>query len=183
MPNDSPTLGDLFGVIRDQSSEELTKQIAGSDSLKIGAIPDVLRTPVARLVGGKLADLLDTPLVKILADAWKGAKAWKRLVDNPGEQLVQLNPHTISSTHRPKLQILQNEKPIGPPLVFEAEVTLNFENATLLIRDRRLRELRPGTARVEGTLSLSKVKLLKRSSKDYTLPGLLSFGQGIPISL
>lgn len=182
MSNDSPTLGDLFGVIRDQSSEELTKQIAGSDSLKIGAIPDVLRTPVARLVGGKLADLLDTPLVKILADAWQGAKAWKRLADNPGEQIVPLNPHTISSTHRPRLQILRNEEPIAT-LIFEAEVTLNFENATLLIRDRRLRELRPGTARVEGTLSLSKVKLLKRSSKDYTLPGLLSFGQGIPISL
>jgi hypothetical protein len=184
MPTDSPTLGDLFGVIRNQSSEEVTKQIAESQSLKeIGAIPEVLRTPVARLVGGKLADLLDTPLVKILADAWKGAKAWKRLAADSGEQVVPLNPHTISSTHHPTLQILWKEQPIGPPLTFEAKVTLNFENAALIIRDRTLRELRPGTTRVEGTLFLSRVKLLKRSSKDYTLPGVLSFGEGIPISL
>src|ERR1043166_2013450 len=167
MSDDSPTLGDLFGVVRNESSEAVTQEIAKSEGLKkIGAVPDVLRTPVARLIGGKLADLLDTPLVEILNKAWKGAKAWKRLADNPDEQLVPLNPHTITSTHHPKLQLLLDEKPVGPPLIFEVEVTLNLENAALLIRDRRIREFRPGTARVEGTLSLSKVKLLQGSSKD-----------------
>ena len=183
MSDDSPTLGDIFGVIRGESSEAVTKQIADSDNLKaIGPVPDALRTSVARLIGGKLADLLDTPLIEILSEGWKGAKAWKRVADNPEEQVVPLNPHTISSKHRPELKILRKEETIAT-LIFDVEVSLNFENAALLIRDRRIREFRPGTARVEGTLSLSEVKLLKRTSKDYTLPGLLSFDKGIPITL
>ncbi|MFZ5623593.1 MAG: hypothetical protein ACOY71_04075 [Gemmatimonadota bacterium] len=188
MPGDSPTLADLFGLGTEQAQEQVAKDLDASGALWAvehglsRAVPPGAHAAASAQLAAALAKLLDIPLIEILAGAWRGVMEFRKcLYDPPGQRrVVAFNRHTVMSEHKPTVDVLLNGQPLVS-LVFDVKAGIAFEQAAVVVQDRRFREFRPGIARFEATLGLSDVELLKRTSKDYRLPERLSFGEGIMI--
>lgn len=137
-------------------------------------------------VGAKVREALDIPLVSILGGAWQRYAQFEKYCDReryPPDvtSVVPLANHTISSTLDPYVEIFADDVSIGR-ISLNVELSIALEGATLSIRDGKFRSLRLVRGNVGGKLSCGDVVLLDLSSRQYELPGEISFGDGIPIA-
>ncbi len=191
MSDSGPTLSTIFGLDRGEPGERRITGVEATRALrdlkdKLGAdTPATIWSVVERQVGEAVGTALGIPLSSVLAGAWnKYEPLWEYcdpLRHPPGESSqVPLAAHTVSSHHRPFIEIVLGEKAIGA-LEFDVEVSVTLEAAVLTIMDGKFREITTGDAGVEASLSCEDSTLIKRELGDYRLPGKISFGEGIPI--
>lgn len=64
---------------------------------------------------------------------------------------------------------------------FKLTVKITLDAAKVAIENARFMALHVGSFKFKGTLLCEGVTLIERTSKDYTPPGTISFGEGIPI--
>jgi hypothetical protein len=127
-----------------------------------------------------------TPLTTVLAEAWSRYRPFLKYGDReryPPEMSSQetLLKHTINATFRPKVRVLVDGAEVGT-IDFEVALRLKLEGGEVTIQDGRITELRPGKCWIEGTLSCEGVVLAERASAEHPLPGVISFGEGIPVA-
>jgi hypothetical protein len=191
MTDRGPTLTTIFGLDHGERDERRLSGVEGTRAIrelrdKLGDdLPAAMWSVVQRQIGVALADALSLPLSGILAGAWNKYQPLWEYCDparHPPEESnqVPLATHTVASTHRPFIEIVLGEKAIGS-LEFEVELSVTFKSAVLTIQDGKFREIATGDAGVEGSLSCGEALLIKRAIGEYTLPGKLSFGDGIAI--
>jgi hypothetical protein len=161
-----PDLGDL--------RERLTR-------VSVPGFADAVRSTVAE----RLQAVLATPIDEIIGGALSTYRTLREYRDSkahpPDEvALVPLLTHTIESTHHPYLEILIDGLP-PRKIPFEVRAALVIDGATLQIQGGRIRELRVGSCKGEGSLSCGAVVLIEPKTRSIPLPGVIRFADGIPI--
>lgn len=191
MAENDLTLSTLLGL--DQGtpeerrlSEEAVERFAEHLRGEAAALAPGWRDAVAERIGETLRAACDVPVANVLAATWNQYRELLEYRDpekHPtGEfSLVPLRKHTIDSTHHPFVELYVGETRLGA-LEFEVKVEITLEGALLGIKNGRFRELRTGTSEVKATVSWEGATLLERPLEKYTLPGVIGFGEGIPIA-
>jgi hypothetical protein len=87
---------------------------------------------------------------------------------------VPLLEHTITSEHRPYVELFQGEVPIAR-LTFPVAVALKLEGVVLLVRRGRIERITAGTMTVQGTVKVEDFVLLEQKSPPLPIPGAVSF--------
>ncbi len=162
-----------------------TAVMRGTQAL-LSTAPSLLQNHVAQSVTEALRGALAVPLVDILTSAWTTRRELKQYLDRsrfPREELVDhaLGKHDIQSIHRPKLQIMLDQSPIGAEFEFDVTVALNVEAAILRVQDGRIMHAQIGKVSGSGTIKCEETALFARVAKPVALPQTLSFGSGVAI--
>jgi len=140
---------------------------------------------VFRTVAGGIADLLRLDLGVILVGGWKKMAELRRYTDRskyaPDETvLVEITQHTVTSTHKPSLDIVMNGEKIDN-VEFELKLTITIDGAVLTIRDGRILAVSPGACKVGGKLKCEDYTIFKRDSAPVRVPGSWTFKKPIEI--
>jgi len=137
-------------------------------------------------IAKQLNETLNVDVFELLAGAWEKFKQVRDCAErnkhSPGElAIVRLTDVEITSTNAPFLQATSNGIAL-PELNFKLELVAKFEALELVIRDARVRALRPGTASARVCLKYGKTKLYELPTPNWNLPGAIEMpGDGIPI--
>ncbi|MBZ5554583.1 MAG: hypothetical protein LAO21_17845 [Acidobacteriia bacterium] len=149
----------------------------GSKAIKWDAVSDVLAK--------KILETLDVPLLDILLPAWKKYREVEEFAD-PGKYppadtyLVSLAEHSVKSEHHPCVEVLfKGAKLTQIDFTLTAEFTL--EGFVLQIQGGRIKAIRPGTIKGQGSLALETTVVLEKDFGSIELPGMLQLGEGIPL--
>ena len=191
MTRDTATLTDFFDLENPQVRKDGLTAFEGTTALHgvktlLTAAPALLQKHVADSVADALKAALDMRIVDILATAWNTRRELRQYLDRakyPPDQIADhaLGRHDIRATHKPRLQIMLDNSPLGPEIEFDIAIALNLEAAVLRIQDARIMFARLGKVFGTGTIKCEGATLFSRPTKAVTLPFTLSFGPGLAI--
>jgi hypothetical protein len=189
MENTVPDLGEFFRAKGD-SRVPSTAAYAGDELARLRVqladeVPAGFWDTANDALADSLRQILSTPITEILAGGWNTYRSLRKYQDAkkypPDEViLVPLKEHKISSSHKPRIEILVNDQLVGT-IEFEIKLGLEIEMATLKIQGGKIREVEAGAITGTGTLTCGSATLLECKSKRIHLPRVLSFGEGLPI--
>ncbi|HLY07638.1 MAG TPA: hypothetical protein VKR31_17965 [Rhizomicrobium sp.] len=150
--------------------------------------PDLVRNFATESLSDALRSVLNVPLIDVLAAAWKTRHDLRQYCDQtkypPGEvSNYVLAGHVISSTHRPRFQVLFDGAPCGPDIEFDVDLSLTVEAACLEIVNARITKATTGTIQGSGQIRCAGATLVERQTKKVDIPGKFSFGEGIPLGM
>jgi len=189
MDTESFTLRDFFGneTISDAALENLhgKKVIREVADDMHEAVPEGKGHAVVNAVARHLDDLLGIEVSDILLRAWKKYEDLGRYNDPlryPPDQLflVPLTEHTISSKHKPALEIAAG-KLFKKTIPFDIALEMELTGFMLEIQGGKIITILTGECRGKGTVSCMGTLLINRESGEIRLPGSIALGDGIPI--
>jgi len=167
------TFSDRLGAGLDASAEskEIKDALASAaPGLPLGAVVD----GVARAV----RELLDVPVTGILVGAWERARDLRTALhktreSNGASELVPLLGHTITSEHRPSVEIMKDEVTIAR-LVFPMTLEFRLEGVVLRVSRGRISEILAGTIKVKATMKFGDFVIFQKAPKPIFIPDVLS---------
>lgn len=135
---------------------------------------------------GRLCDALDIEIGDILVWGWRKQReiaAYRNKENPPGVFYeVPLVEHTLTSKHSPGLKpVIDGITLPKVNLKFDIIMKLKIDGVILFIRDGKIMRASAGTCTGKGSIEYSGVTILEKKTGPFTLPGSLSFRQGIPI--
>jgi hypothetical protein len=151
---------------------------------RLTPVPPGLRVAARDQILDLIAGVLDQRLVDLLVRGWRTwdrlAAAARRTLEGPGTtELVELLDHEITSTHRPRVEVTFDGKPIA-----EIEVTLEaviqLHAVTAVLADGLLTSLRSGRADVSAELAIQSVTAMT-ATRAVELPVEIPLGPGIAL--
>ncbi len=185
--SDTLTLGDVLlsgvsalsdrlgaGLDAGAESKEIKDAIASAaPGLPLGAVVD----GVARAV----RELLDVPVSDVLVGAWERARDLRAAIQKTREsadasELVPLLSHTITSEHRPYVEIVKDEVAIAR-LVFPVKLEFRLEGVVLRVRKGRISEILAGTVKVKATMKFGDFVVFEKALTPISIPGALALPQ------
>ena len=183
MSNAEPTVGDLFPLSREELTQRLDEAIGSDGKARAWTAP--VRRLVVEEVTGRFGELLDIRLTDILAGAWCKYRSLRKYADRqhyPPEEsvVVPLVEHDIQSDHSPFIEVVINDTPVLK-LTFSVDLALHVDSAVVRIQDARIREIRPGSVNVKGSIAYGPAVIVERKSSTLTLPGAIDLGEGIAL--
>ncbi len=124
-----------------------------------------------------LRSALDLPFLDIILKAWGGLEELQAFLDPGPSELDQevvkpLARHSIQSEHRPRLEVLLDNVPLGE-IAVDLVLSAELEGFVLHIKGGRIVEIATGSISAGGTLGIAGKTLLELSSSPYALPGRL----------
>ncbi|MGW1718271.1 hypothetical protein [Streptomyces sp. NPDC002156] len=146
-------------------------------------------TPAAdQAVERELATVIDSflglDLLDLASGGWRKhaelTAAARRTRAVPGsEEVVALATHSITSSHRPFVDVFVDGTRIG---TLEVELTLLYQVAGLVavVRDACLARVRSGECTIDGTLTVQRIVLAERQGR-LDLPGTMRLREPIPL--
>jgi hypothetical protein len=174
MHNLSERLG--TGMDAGAESQEIREALANAaPGLPIGTVLD----GVARAV----QELLDVPVTDILGGAWARARDLRAAIQKTREsadatELVPLLGHTITSEHRPCVEIVKDDVAIAR-LVFPLKLDLRLEGVILRVRQGRISEVLSGTVKIKATMKFGDIVVLERALAPISIPGALEVAPAV----
>ena len=190
--NESPTtLKDLLdyrgGAL---TAEQLSvignsPNVAGISPKQGERFPADWNLSASQAIGQTLDGALLTPIANVLVGTWNKYHSllkYRNKADYPADELVEvtLADHSFNSTHEPRVKVLFNGKEIGE-VPFGIELALTINGARARIQDGKILSVATGKCHSEATLKCAGAVLIKKTSKDFTLPGNVPFTPAIPI--
>lgn len=138
-------------------------------------------------IKSKADDLLNIPIPDVLVRAWREAGILNKYTnkdeyDPEAIVFVELREHTITSNHKPHLDIEINNKSIGK-ITFDVNLELTVQGIILKIQDAKIKQIRTGIVNAAGVIFCEGVEITKKESGEIQLPGTIELGEGIPIAL
>lgn len=132
-------------------------------------------------------DLVDVPLADILVGAWKAHQQFAKYTDAklyPPDKVscVALMSHHIKSSHKPYIELTLDGAPAGQ-IDFEIALDILVEPGVLVIQDGKFKRIEAGRCQVTGSLACEGKTIVERSSREFSWPAGISFGEGIPIEV
>ena len=160
------------------------------ESLDIGEEAAEIRTALERAVPGlplgsvidgvsaSLQQALDVPISSLLVNAWDRSRELRAAIKQTQDQpkaavLVPLLAHTITSEHRPYVEVVVGGTPLAR-LVFPLKIAFTLDGFVLRIAGGRIAQATTGTLKIKGTLKFADFVLLEKSLPDVSLPGTLA---------
>ena len=190
MAEDDLTLSSLFfakadaegGAARDDGDGHVP---ALSIKETLTDLPEAMAEGVSSEVMKKLEGVLDVDLADIVLEGWGKYKELLQYRDRtryPPDQtiLLPLAHHEIRSVHKPYVDVLLDDKPIGR-VTFTVDLRLTFDGVVLVIRAGSIWEVKAGTCEGRGALSCGPVELVNRRIVKFDLPGRVKLPNGFPI--
>lgn len=178
----------LFGS-RAEAVDGFTRVLADHDVVsRSGAALGRLTSAAHRLLYERLAnvaaDLADIDVAAVVAGGWRTYAAltdaaW-RTRDRPGtEELVDLASHRIHSIHRPQVDVLLDDVPVGS-VDFELELDIVVRALAATVSEGRLTAVEGGRCTLRGRLSCLDVPVAAREA-EADLGAVLELGEGFPL--
>ncbi len=138
-------------------------------------------------IKSKADDLLNIPIPEVLIRAWRESGVLNKYTnkeeyDPEAIVFIELKEHTITSNHKPHLDIEINNRSIGK-ITFEINLELTVQGIILKIQDARIKQIRTGIVKASGVINCEGVEITKKESEEIQLPGTIELGEGIPIAL
>jgi hypothetical protein len=185
------TLTAFFAFDGSQPSDRQLQIIGAAGSLTAAGQALPRKPPLAvwagvsRAVSRALQQALEVNIADVLVAGWNTYQSLLEYADpakHPPQEVasVTLWEHTITSSHEPQVELLVNGKKIAT-VTCGVDLELQFESATLTIQGGKILEVKAGTCVGKGVLKCEGAVLMERSSAEVSLPGRLTFGEGIPI--
>jgi hypothetical protein len=177
MPGDDQTLRSLF------FSEGAPRNLSIKETLT--DLPEAMVEGVSSEVMENLQGVLDVSLVDVVLEGWGKYKELLQYRDRtryPPDQtiLLPLAHHEIHSIHKPYVDVLLGDRPIGR-VTFTVDLRLTFDGVVLVIRDGSIWEVKAGTCEGRGLLSCGAIELADRRIVKFDLPGRVKLPDGFPI--
>jgi hypothetical protein len=127
----------------------------------------------------QVGDLPDVNVADVLLGGWRTCgEVRKRIgesrLDPSRTVLMHLGAHTITSEHRPSIEIRSEGRAVAE-LVFPVAVEFAIEAVELTVRGGAVVEARTGDVRARGTVKLDEAVLFERESAPMPLPGKMVF--------
>lgn len=150
-----------------------------------GLVPPGARQALAGAAERALPAAMKLPLAPVLAGGWNKLRVvfkYRDIQKYPPHEvyLVSLGAPAITSTHHPYIEVLLNGQPL-PRVELDLVLALTFETAVLRIQDAKIKEVQVGKCQGKGTLKYKEAILLDRATREFTLPGAISLGDGLAI--
>ena len=160
------------------TSLETSEEAAEIKGALAKAVPGLPLRPIIEGVSKGLETALDVPISSMLAGAWDRARelraAMKETRDSEKEAvLLPLLDHTITSEHRPYVDVVLNGTAIAR-LVFPLTVTFHLEGIVLRIAKGRIADVLAGQMTIKATLKFSEFVLIEKALPPITIPGALA---------
>jgi hypothetical protein len=148
-------------------------------------LPDALVAGVSDEVMSNLRGALDISLADVIVEGWGKYKELLQYRDReryPPDQtiLLPLAHHEIRSVHKPYVDVLLDDKPIGR-VTFTVDLRLLFDGVVLTIRDATIWEVKAGTCEGRGALKCGDIELANKQIVKFDLPGRIVLPDGLPI--
>ena len=189
MAKDDLTLGTLFfgdGVAGGRGAHDdagVVPDITIKETLT--DLPDALVAGVSDEVLKNLRSALDVSLTDVVLEGWGKYKELLQYRDRkryPPDQtiLLPLAHHEIHSVHKPYVDVLLDDKPIGR-VTFTVDLRLRFDGVILTVRDAKIWEVKAGTCEGRGALKCGAVGLIDKRILKFDLPGRFKLADGYPI--
>jgi hypothetical protein len=183
------TVGDILLSGATALSERLGAGLgAGAESRDIkealaSAAPGLPLAAVLDGVGRAVQDLLDVPITDVLVGAWARARDLRAAIEetrasDDATELVPLLGHTITSEHRPCVEIVKNEVAIAR-LVFPVKLELGLEGVILRVRKGRISDILAGEVKVKATMKFGDVVIFEASLAPIPIPGSVAVAQPV----
>lgn len=142
--------------------------VRGASTPYTAAIP---KAALAGAIGG----LLNVPLLDVIVRAWNEGRLFEKYLDpdryDPDEVIaVSLKQHEITSTHRPKIDIVLNGETLDS-IDFELELKLTLDGVILQVQGGDVRAVQSGRIKGEGTLKCENLIVFHRETEAMDLPG------------
>jgi len=191
MPDPAPaTIHDLFA----SESPESASAIPFESNAELAELRELVAKEVSAVaangLGGALIDglreTLDLPCATLMGAAWAAYETLLPYADpaqHPPDEiaLVPLGSHTVTSTHRPKVEVFLDGKKIRT-VTFELDLSLEVDACVLKVRGGRIHEAQGARARGAMRFACMGAVLAEAQSREIPLPAKLVFEGGIPIA-
>ncbi|MBP6820450.1 MAG: hypothetical protein KA368_02850 [Acidobacteria bacterium] len=178
MNNVEVTLKEFFGlkdIKLDETGLEAVKQQAGN------AVAGFGWNAFAEGLKNSIASNFDMSIGGILAAAWSKRRELMKYLEKPeATNYLRLAKHTVSSDHKPEVEVLLNEKGVAK-FQFEVKFKLDIEGANLMIHEGMLKKVTAVSGKGSCTISYKGYELYKKESQQIDLPGEVEFNPGIVI--
>lgn len=185
--NDPLTLGALLYPSEEDPAEAISRALeeSGVVTSLTGALSELSiagRRASIHELAGVTADLVDLPVVQVLAMGWQKydtlMQAARRTAGSSLVEVVDLAIHRITSVHRPYVDILVDDAPIAT-VHFELRLELLVKALVVSVRGR-LVAFHSGDTDVMAALSAEGVEL-SRIQRHVSLPLEVALDRGIPL--
>jgi hypothetical protein len=171
------SLAELAGTLAEQGGGRVAARVLrqASDSVRSAVGAEVMRS-----VDG----LLDLDLGALLLAGWRKHRALTAAAREsraaPGTAVVrELAVHTVTSTHRPRVDLLVREKRVAS-VHLELSVRFTVRGLVATVRDGKLVALTGGDTEISADLSVEDRQLASRTRR-VDLPLAVRLGNGIPL--
>ena len=154
---------------------------------KIQKESTAIKWPVAlNEITKKVGDLLNISVIDIMVKAWNKYRELLKYTDKEKyppdvSVLVPLTEHTIKSEHKPYVEILINEKPVGK-IDFNINISLTLKGMILKIQDGKIKEIKTGSCKGKGNVKLEDLVIMEKETESISLPGSINLGDGVAIA-
>ena len=130
-------------------------------------------------------ELSDLSIPTLLIQGWTKYEKFREYCDeakHPADErnVVPLFKHTLTSTHKPAVELRIDGVPAGR-VNFEVALSVTIESVSLVIINKRFMEALPGAVEAKGTVKCEGIDILERKLGRFDLPGKIKFGDGYPI--
>ena len=147
----------------------------------VRAVPGLPLQPVIDGVCASLQQALDVPISSLLVGAWDRSRELRAAIQQTRDSdktavLVPLLAHTITSEHRPYVDVVLSGAPLAR-LVFPLKVAFALDGFVLRIARGRIAAMTTGTLKIKATLKFANFVLLEKALPAVALPGSLAFEQ------
>lgn len=178
------TLRTIFSVTHDEATNQILEGVKGKIWEDV-SLPRWLWKAAAGKVAGALDGILALPLGDILCAGWNTHRKYEKYTDSKrypagNEYEEDEGPFSIDSEHTPHVQLMVNGVEKGD-VKFPITLKLDFSGARLVIGNGRFQALKPGTCTASGKLCCETAVLKELKSSPLVLPGIIRFGDGVPI--
>lgn len=181
MSNYQLTLNDFFSAgtkelhMKGDAAVESIGQLKSMKESLFRKTKEVKWSVAFREIMNRIEKLLDLKLTDIMIDAWSKHQSVREFMENSKKKpddifLLPLTEHEISSSHRPYVEILVNEEPLGK-VDFTVEIIINLEGILLKIQNGRIIEIVMGSCKGSGSVACEDVTLIERELEKLNLPG------------
>ena len=148
-------------------------------------VPPGVKSSLAGAAERFIPGMLNLPVGSVLAGGWNKLLPVFKYRDGekyPAKEvyLVSLADPAITSTHHPTTLVTLDNQPILE-LEFDLVFALTFDTAVLRIQNKRITQIQAGTCKGKGTLKYKKAILFERATREFTLRGAISLGEGLLI--
>jgi len=184
--SDSFTLGGMLfgeGHAATALNEALNRDPPfGAAAPALHALGKGLRGAALRGMADQVARVLDRDVIDLMGAGWRRYEALtsaaRRTLATPGaEEIVELADHRITSSHRPRIDVILDEVKLAEIHV-EIDVTIDLHAVMAVVFAGRLTALHSGRASVEVALGIEG-EPIARATREIELNLELPLGSGI----
>jgi hypothetical protein len=185
----NPTLMDVFfkeeGALRARLSLADSANVLSELKQKLAQNGSKIPFPLFRDQAMEKAarDLMNVRLDTILFSAWAKSPPLKKYLDRekyPADSTitVAVGEHTVNSEHHPWLEASIGG--IDCRINFGITLALKLKSSVLVIKDGRIKALKPGECSANGTVTCQNVQILEKVPETIPLT-TFDLGEGFPI--